>query len=98
MLFLFDSDGVSSFPVEEEFLSRLLETGATESCSDELSSSEINEGIQTSQVTTRNILQNIFTCINYLWHVSDEVVSALCKTLPVDGKTHGLTFVFSFAT
>lgn len=85
---------MSSFPVEEVFLSRLLETGATESCSDVLSSSQIDEGVRTSQATTRNVLQNILTSINYLWHASDQAISALCKTLPVDGKTYGFTLYF----
>lgn len=47
----------------------------------------MEEGDRTPQVTTRNILQNILASINHLWHVNDETVSVLCRTLTNDGRT-----------
>jgi len=68
-------------------MSRLLETGATERCSDVPHPIHMDEDVQTSQVTTKIILQNIVMSINCLWHVNDEAVSALCMTLADDGRT-----------
>lgn len=83
-------DAATSSPLEEDFMRRLLDKGATESCCDVLSTNQIEEDVRTSQMGTRNILQNILSSINCLWHVNCEAVSALCMTLPEDESNRHL--------
>ncbi|KAK1303934.1 E3 ubiquitin-protein ligase BRE1-like 1 [Acorus calamus] len=68
------SDGTSC-PKEDSFLCRLLQTGATESS--EGSALSQLEGVETANLTTKNILQNIESSVNGLWHVRD----GLCGTV-----------------
>ncbi|XP_020263508.1 E3 ubiquitin-protein ligase BRE1-like 1 [Asparagus officinalis] len=84
------ADGAPSFPVEEDFMSRLMETGATESCCDVLSPRQLEADVRTSQLASRNILQNIMTSVNRLWHVNNKAVSALCMTLSGDESNRQL--------
>ncbi|KAJ6849638.1 E3 ubiquitin-protein ligase BRE1-like 1 [Iris pallida] len=71
-------------PMEDDFLSRLLETGATESCSDIISPSQMKEDLWTSQTNTKNILRDTISSVNYMWRVHEEAVSALLATLSED--------------
>ncbi|XP_077235379.1 histone mono-ubiquitination 1 isoform X2 [Tasmannia lanceolata] len=72
---------------DDTFLSRLLETGATESCSAKGSPNQLEDDIQSSSATTKNILQNIIASINDLWVVNDRLSDALLETLPEDEFT-----------
>ncbi|KAJ6835519.1 E3 ubiquitin-protein ligase BRE1-like 1 [Iris pallida] len=71
-------------PMEDEFLSRLLEPGATESCSDVLCPSQMKAEPWTSQASTKNILRNTISSVSYMWRVHDEAISALLGTLSGD--------------
>lgn len=82
-LYLQDSctleDG-ASFPIQDDFMSRLLEAGATESCS--YNGFDCPEDCaQMTSGTTKAILQNIISSINWMWHVSEDVASAVEATL-----------------
>ncbi|KAK9148338.1 hypothetical protein Scep_007095 [Stephania cephalantha] len=70
----------SSSP-ENAFLCRLLETGATESCSVNNSLNEMDESYQISSRKIRNILWNILASIDDLWSLEDGAVN-LCKAHP----------------
>ncbi|XP_039027527.1 E3 ubiquitin-protein ligase BRE1-like 1 [Hibiscus syriacus] len=68
-------------PTEDAFLSRLMETGATESCSD--NGEQIEEDREhTASEKTRNILRNIVVSINDTWRLKDALYAAVRKELP----------------
>ncbi|KAI0499756.1 hypothetical protein KFK09_017964 [Dendrobium nobile] len=69
----------ASFPIQDDFLSRLLEAGATESCSYS-GLDDPDDCTQMASESTKAILQNIISSINWMWHVSEDVVSALQAT------------------
>ncbi|KAL0913008.1 hypothetical protein M5K25_016437 [Dendrobium thyrsiflorum] len=69
----------ASFPIQDDFLSRLLEAGATESCSYS-GLDDLDDCAQMASEPTKAILQNIISSINWMWHVSEDVVSALQAT------------------
>ncbi|KAF6140375.1 hypothetical protein GIB67_005300 [Kingdonia uniflora] len=73
------SDKLSS-PVEDTFLCRLLEVGATESCSAKDSPNQVENENQISRATTSNILQNIVTAIDVLWNSKDRIANTLVET------------------
>ncbi|XP_058104401.1 E3 ubiquitin-protein ligase BRE1-like 1 isoform X3 [Magnolia sinica] len=76
-------DGASC-PPKDAFLSRLLETGAIDSCSTKGSPHQMNDDIKTSCSTTNNIISNIIAAINDWWHVIEVLSAALLETLPED--------------
>ncbi|XP_077236568.1 E3 ubiquitin-protein ligase BRE1-like 1 [Tasmannia lanceolata] len=74
-------------PPDDAFLSRLLETGATDSCSDNMSPNQMEDDIKKSPATTKNFLQNILAAINDLRAVNDRLAVTLLETLPGDEPT-----------
>ncbi|KAJ0970641.1 hypothetical protein J5N97_018600 [Dioscorea zingiberensis] len=74
-------DDGASCPTEEDFLSRLMETGATERCSGCVSPIVTEEHIQTRQVAARNTTRNIISSINGIWSVNDKLATTLLMTL-----------------
>ncbi|XP_008803814.1 E3 ubiquitin-protein ligase BRE1-like 1 isoform X1 [Phoenix dactylifera] len=81
-------DGASC-PTEDDFLSRLLETGATES-SNYVSPSEKEDDIGAMQLRAKNILQNIIASFNDVCHVNEELAAALLVALPEDENSRQL--------
>nr|CAD1844899.1 unnamed protein product [Ananas comosus var. bracteatus] len=81
-------DGVSS-AAKEDFLNRLLETGATES-SGCLSPSHTENDIRTLQSSSKNILRNIMSLSNGVRHSNRELASALLVALPEDDPSKQL--------
>lgn len=78
-------DGASS-PTEDAFLSRLMETGATESSSSNNCPEQMEEDReQIASEKTRNILHNIVIAINNLWHLKDGLYAAVLNEHPKDG-------------
>ncbi|XP_039121891.1 E3 ubiquitin-protein ligase BRE1-like 1 [Dioscorea cayenensis subsp. rotundata] len=74
-------DDGASCPAEADFLSRFMENGATESCSDHVSSIVMEDDIQTRQVAAKNVVRNITSSINGIWKVNDKLATALILTL-----------------
>ncbi|KAK1307384.1 E3 ubiquitin-protein ligase BRE1-like 1 [Acorus calamus] len=68
------SDGNSS-PKEDSFLCRLLQTCATDTS--ECSPLSQLDGLQTAHATTKNVLQNIVSAVNDLWHARDGLCVAV---------------------
>lgn len=83
-------DGASC-SLEDDCLDRLLETGATESCSNYVSAAgEVQVDAQTIRSMTKNILGNILTSLNSMWHSNNEDSNALFATLPDDDSSRQL--------
>ncbi|CAN1845192.1 E3 ubiquitin-protein ligase BRE1-like 1 [Linum perenne] len=86
---------------EDAFLSRLMETGATENSSAINVQEHMDESRETGSgnvevvqleterdavtIKMKNILKNIVIAINDLWHVKDELHARVLKELPNDG-------------
>uniref|UniRef100_A0A2N9EF63 E3 ubiquitin protein ligase n=1 Tax=Fagus sylvatica TaxID=28930 RepID=A0A2N9EF63_FAGSY len=86
---------VKHFPVREDenpsilkdaFLSRLIETGATESSSTNDCSNQMEEERETVSERTKNILLNIVAAVDNLWYLKDGLLTAVLKELPEDGS------------
>ncbi|KAA8550078.1 hypothetical protein F0562_001762 [Nyssa sinensis] len=77
-------DGASPL-LEDAFLSRLLETGATESSSTDNSPNMMEKIGQTADEKTKGILGNIIAAIDDLWHLKDGLYAVVLKALPEDG-------------
>ncbi|XP_039035874.1 E3 ubiquitin-protein ligase BRE1-like 1 [Hibiscus syriacus] len=72
---------------EDAFLSRLMETGATESSSSNNFPEQIKEDREhTASEKTRNILHNIIVAIDDLWCLKDGLCAAVRKELQDDGS------------
>ena len=82
------SDGNSC--LQDAFLSRLMETGATESCSTNDSPDQMEEDRPTACGTTKNIYSNIVSAINDLWCLKNGLHAAVLEALPEGGKKLGL--------
>eukprot|EP00262_Sarcandra_glabra_P011428 TRINITY_DN2738_c0_g3_i1.p1 TRINITY_DN2738_c0_g3~~TRINITY_DN2738_c0_g3_i1.p1 ORF type:complete len:882 (+),score=196.77 TRINITY_DN2738_c0_g3_i1:207-2852(+) len=82
-------DGASCRP-EDTFLCRLMETGATECCSENGTSNQMEDDIQRTCATSKNILQNIVAAINDLWCVKDGLSTALLGALTEDVSSREL--------
>ncbi|XP_068651432.1 E3 ubiquitin-protein ligase BRE1-like 1 [Aristolochia californica] len=80
------SDGQTSCSVEETFLSRLLETGATDSCSAGSSADEMQDD-GTSPAATKGVLQNLLTAINDMLLGSDVLSARFFGAVPEDEST-----------
>uniref|UniRef100_A0A1D1YAN6 E3 ubiquitin protein ligase n=1 Tax=Anthurium amnicola TaxID=1678845 RepID=A0A1D1YAN6_9ARAE len=76
-------DGASC-PSEGDLLCRLLETGATESSSGNISHIQIEDRTHETQATTNKILVNIMSAINKLWNVNNRLTNSLLGNLPED--------------
>ncbi|GAA0169149.1 hypothetical protein LIER_23694 [Lithospermum erythrorhizon] len=70
---------------EDAFLSRLLETGATNSCSSSNSLNEIVEDRATECEKINNILSNIVSSIDHIWQLKNRLNGAVLKSIPSDG-------------
>ncbi|MFQ6654271.1 hypothetical protein Gotur_025332 [Gossypium turneri] len=83
-------DGPPSY-TENAFLSRLMETGATESSSSNNCTEQIKEDREhTVSAKTGNILNNIIVAIDDLWCLKDELYAAVRKELQNDGSCRQL--------
>ncbi|KAE8720887.1 E3 ubiquitin-protein ligase BRE1-like 1 [Hibiscus syriacus] len=72
---------------EDAFLSRLMETGATESSSSNNCPEQIKEDRKhTASGKTSNILHNIIVAIDDLWSLKDGLCAAVLKELQDDGS------------
>jgi E3 ubiquitin-protein ligase BRE1 len=79
------SDGVSS-TFKDAFLSRLIETGATENSSTYSCTNHMKEDKETAFEKTRDILCNIVSAVDNVWYLKDGLPAAVLKELPEDGK------------
>ncbi|PSS24116.1 E3 ubiquitin-protein ligase BRE1-like [Actinidia chinensis var. chinensis] len=78
-------DGTLYSPVDA-FLSRLSETGATESSSAFNSLNQNKEDTQKAIERSKNILRNIVTAIDDLWYKKDGLQATVLKAIPEDGS------------
>lgn len=81
----FLSDG-TPYPSHDDFLSRLMETGATESSSTNNCPNQMEEDRESASEKTKNILRNVVTAVDNLWHLKNGLYAAALKELPHDGK------------
>ncbi|XP_040993640.1 E3 ubiquitin-protein ligase BRE1-like 1 isoform X2 [Juglans microcarpa x Juglans regia] len=77
-------DGVPS-TFKDAFLSRLIETGATENSSTYNCANHVKEDSETATEKTQNILRNIVAAVDNLWYLKDGLSAAVLKELPEDG-------------
>ncbi|KAL5798900.1 hypothetical protein ACOSQ2_003720 [Xanthoceras sorbifolium] len=73
-------------PPEDVFLSRLMETGATERSSADDCPNRMEEDREIASVKTKNILRNIVAAIDNLWHLKDGLHAAALMKLPENGS------------
>ncbi|CAA6671817.1 unnamed protein product [Spirodela intermedia] len=66
-----------SCPTKDNLLSRLLETGATESSCGVLSQSQLEDCVQKTQAGTSKVLENIISALNKLWNVNNQLTISL---------------------
>ncbi|GFS39294.1 histone mono-ubiquitination 1 [Actinidia rufa] len=78
-------DGALYSPADA-FLSRLSETGATESCSAFNSLNQNEEDTQKAVERSKNILHNIVAAIDDLWYKKDGLQATVLKALQEDGS------------
>ncbi|XVF22818.1 hypothetical protein REPUB_Repub12eG0203600 [Reevesia pubescens] len=79
-------DGALS-PIEDAFLSRLMETGATESSSSNNCPEQMKEDREhTASEKTKNILRNIVVAFNDIWYLKDGLYAAVQKEPPNYGS------------
>ena len=83
---IFLLDGAPSM-FKDAFLSRLKETGATESSSMNDCPNQMEEERESASERTKNILLNIVAATDSLWHLKDGLLTAVLKELPEDGKS-----------
>lgn len=84
-VFVFSPDG-SVCSLKDAFLSRLLETGATESSSAINSLNHEEEFAQTAADQSKSIVCNIVAAIDDLWYLKDGLQATILKALLEDGK------------
>ncbi|KAF3440070.1 hypothetical protein FNV43_RR18348 [Rhamnella rubrinervis] len=84
--------GVQSI-FQEAFLSRLTETGATESSSTYELSNQMEVDREIACEKTRKIMHNLVAAIDNLWNLKDGVHIALAKKLSEDGSCRQETSV-----
>ncbi|KAK3195140.1 hypothetical protein Dsin_026450 [Dipteronia sinensis] len=73
-------------PPVDAFLSRLMETGATESSSADDCPNRMEDDRETASVKSKNILCNIVAAIDNLWQVKDGLHASALMKLPEDGS------------
>ncbi|KAB5526901.1 hypothetical protein DKX38_020748 [Salix brachista] len=76
-----------SSSLEDAFLCRLMETGATESSSASNCPDQMEVDRETSFEKNNSILHNIAVTINGLWYLKDGLRAAVLKQLTEDGKS-----------
>ncbi|KAJ8749049.1 hypothetical protein K2173_013493 [Erythroxylum novogranatense] len=76
-------DGARS-PVEDAFLSRLIETGATECSSPSYCINEMEKDGETTTLKVKNILSNVIADINGLWLLKSGLCATALKELAGD--------------
>ncbi|KAF9668749.1 hypothetical protein SADUNF_Sadunf14G0035900 [Salix dunnii] len=76
-----------SSSLEDAFLCRLMETGATESSSASNCPDQMEVDRETSFEKNNSILHNIVVTINGLWYLKDGLRAAVLKQLTEDGKS-----------
>lgn len=82
------SDGAPS-ALQDAFLNRLAQAGATESSCTYNISNQMEEGRGTTFEKTKNIIGNVIAAIDNQWHVKDALHDALLKELPEEGESLG---------
>ncbi|MFQ6626836.1 hypothetical protein Gotur_004989 [Gossypium turneri] len=80
-------------PTEDAFLSRLMETGATESSSSDNLEQIKEDREQAASEKTRNILHNIVVSINDLWCMKEGLYAAVRKEDPDYGSCRQKTSI-----
>ncbi|KAJ4727229.1 E3 ubiquitin protein ligase [Melia azedarach] len=75
------------YPSHDDFLSRLMETGATESSSTNNCPNQMEEDRESASEKTKNILRNVVTAVDNLWHLKNGLYAAALKELPHDGSS-----------
>ncbi|PIA50300.1 hypothetical protein AQUCO_01300798v1 [Aquilegia coerulea] len=75
------SDKVSPSP-EDTFFSRLVDNGATESCSTNKTFNQVEVDCEVYSAKTRNILHNIVTSISDVWNLERGMLAAMSEALP----------------
>lgn len=80
------SDGGSS-TLQNAFLNRLAQAGATESSCTYNICNKMEEDRGTTIENSQNILGNIVAAIDNVWNVKDALHDALLKELPEDGES-----------
>lgn len=78
--------GCDSSSIEDAFLSRLLQTGATDCSSLSNIPGQTDEVRRAASERTKCILSNYLDAINSLWSLKDGLHAAALKHLPEDGK------------
>ncbi|KAI4354748.1 hypothetical protein L6164_003591 [Bauhinia variegata] len=78
--------GCSPSSVEDVFLSRLLQTGATESSSTFNCADQMGDHRASTTEKAKSIINNIVTAINNLWFVKDGLHATVLENLPDDGS------------
>lgn len=84
-------DGCSS-PREDEFLRRLVETGATESSYFSNIPSQVDEITQVVGERTKKILSNVVGGINDLWSLKGGLYASALH--PEDGETYNVIVLY----
>lgn len=77
---------MTPYPSHDAFLSRLMETGATESSSADNCPNQMEEERESGIARTKNILINILVAVDNLWHLKDGLYAAVLKDLQDGGK------------
>lgn len=72
--------------VQDVFLSRLMQTGATECATAYNFANQTEEHQEIITEKAKSILKNMATAVNNVWVLTDGLHTALLKKLPVDGK------------
>nr|KJB24857.1 hypothetical protein B456_004G165100 [Gossypium raimondii] len=80
-------------PTEDAFLSRLMETGATESSSSDNLEQIKEDREQAASEKTRNILHNLVVSINDLWCMKEGLYAAVRKEHPDNGSCRQKTSI-----
>ncbi|CAB4269474.1 unnamed protein product [Prunus armeniaca] len=83
-------DGAPS-ALQDAFLIRLAQAGATESSCTYNISNQMEEGRGTTFEKTKNIIGNVIAAIDHQWHVKDALHDALLKELPEEGTSRQKT-------
>lgn len=79
-------EDVTPHPSHDAFLSRLMETGATESSSADNCPNQMEEDRETGIPRTKNIVSNILAAVDNLWHLKDGLYAAVLKELQDGGS------------
>ncbi|XP_024043376.1 E3 ubiquitin-protein ligase BRE1-like 1 [Citrus clementina] len=79
-------EDVTPHPSHDAFLSRLMETGATESSSADNCPNQMEEDRETGIPRTKNIVSNILAAVDNLWHLKGGLYAAVLKDLQDGGS------------